>query len=83
MLGYSRKQESEADHIGLILMSKAGYDLDASVSFWGRMSKATEGKRSSGPLDKFVSTHPGSAERQAQLKAWIPEVKAKYGKASP
>ncbi|MBI3298047.1 MAG: M48 family metallopeptidase [Elusimicrobia bacterium] len=80
VLGYSRKQESEADHIGLILMAKAGYDLEASVSFWGRMAQATGGKGGSNPLEKFLGTHPGSAERQAQLKAWIPEVRAKYSK---
>lgn len=83
VLSYSRNQESEADHIGLILMSKAGYDLDAAVSFWGRMAKATEGKRSGGPLDKFLSTHPASQERQTQIQRWIPEVKAKFPPSAP
>ena len=78
VLSYSRAQESEADQIGLILMQKAGYDLQEGVSFWGRMAKATEGKRSGGPLDKFLSTHPASQERQAQIQKWIPEIKAKY-----
>ena len=85
VLGYSRKQESEADHIGLILMQKAGYDPEAAVAFWGRMTTATEGKgkHGSGPLDKFLSTHPPSQERQAQIRAWIPEVKSKYPNVSP
>lgn len=83
VLSYSRGQESEADHIGLILMQKAGYDLDEGIAFWGRMAKATEGKRQGGPLDKFLATHPASQERQAQIKKWIPEIKAKYPKSSP
>ena len=83
VLSYSRSQESEADHIGLILMQNAGYDLDEGIAFWGRMAKATEGKRSGGPLDKFLATHPASQERQAQIKKWIPEIKAKYPKSSP
>lgn len=85
VLGYSRKQESEADHIGLILMQKAGYDPEEAVAFWGRMTVATEGKgkRGAGPLDKFLSTHPASQERQAQIRAWIPEIKAAYPKVSP
>ena len=78
VLSYSRSQESEADHIGLILMQKAGYDMEEGVAFWGRMTKATEGKRSGGPLDKFLSTHPASAERQAQIQKWIPEIRAQY-----
>ncbi|TBR22474.1 M48 family peptidase [bacterium] len=80
VLSYSRAQESEADHIGLILMQKAGYDMEEAVAFWGRMTKATEGKRSNGPLDKFLSTHPASQERQDQIKKWIPEVKAQFPK---
>ena len=83
VLSYSRNQESEADHIGLILMQKAGYDLEEGISFWGRMAKATEGKRSSGPLDKFLATHPASQERQSQIQKWIPEIRAKYPKSSP
>ncbi|TPW21482.1 MAG: Peptidase family M48 [Elusimicrobia bacterium] len=83
VLSYSRSQESEADHIGLILMQKAGYDMQEGVSFWGRMAKATEGKRSGGPLDKFLSTHPASQERQAQIQKWIPEIKAKYPAPTP
>jgi predicted Zn-dependent protease len=78
VLSYSRAQESEADHIGLILMQKAGYDLEEAVTFWGRMAKATDGKHASGPLDKFLSTHPANAERQNQIKQWIPEVRAKF-----
>lgn len=83
VLSYSRNQESEADHIGLILMQKAGYNMEEGIAFWGRMAKATEGKRSGGPLDKFLATHPASQERQAQIQKWIPEIRAKYPKLSP
>ncbi len=79
VLSYSRSQESEADKIGLILMAKAGYDLDEAVSFWGRMATATKGKRGEGAMDKFLSTHPASAERQAQIERWIPEIRTQYG----
>lgn len=78
VLSYSRNQESEADHIGLILMQKSGFDMEEGVRFWGRMAKATEGKRSGGPLDKFLSTHPASQERQSQIQKWIPEIRAQY-----
>ena len=80
LLPYGRGQESEADHIGLILMAKAGYDPAQAVLFWKRMEKATEGKAPSGPLAKFMSTHPSSKKRQEEIQAALPEVVAKYGK---
>jgi len=76
-LAYGRKQESEADKIGLILMAKAGYDPEEALHFWGRMAEATGGKQPKG-LAKFLSTHPTSEDRQTQIKEWLPEIKAKY-----
>jgi predicted Zn-dependent protease len=73
LLPYSRLQESEADHIGLILMAKAGYDPREAIGFWERMAKA-EGTK---PL-AFLSTHPTDEKRIAQIKQWMPEVLKYY-----
>ncbi|MFH2203520.1 MAG: M48 family metallopeptidase [Elusimicrobiota bacterium] len=83
LLPYSRNQESEADHIGLILMVKSGYDPAQAVLFWKRMEQATEGKSPSGPLGKFMSTHPSSSDRQEKIKAALPEINRKYGQQKP
>ncbi|PCI40129.1 MAG: hypothetical protein COB53_02005 [Elusimicrobia bacterium] len=81
MLPYSRKNESEADKIGMILMAKAGYDPAEALLFWQRMEAATSGKKGrGGSLEKFLSTHPTSRDRQEQIKAWLPEIYKKYYK---
>ena len=56
--GFSRKQESEADHMGLIFAAMAGYDPQVAVSFWQRMSQATGGGSSS-----IFSDHPSDETR--------------------
>lgn len=68
VLPFSRKQESEADHIGLILMAKAGYDPRKAIDFWSRMM--TSDKKT---LPVFLSTHPADEKRIAQIRAWMPE----------
>jgi predicted Zn-dependent protease len=68
ILPYSRAHESEADHIGLILMAKAGYDPREAPAFWRRM--LAEEKEAT---PEFLSTHPDPATRIQQLEAWIPE----------
>jgi len=73
LLPFSRLEESEADHIGLILMAKAGYDPRNAVLFWERMAKAG-GKK---PL-AFLSTHPADEKRIAQIKEWMPEALTYY-----
>jgi predicted Zn-dependent protease len=70
-LPFSRSNESEADHYGLILMSIAGYNPDAAVPFWERMSAMG----SSGP--EFLSTHPSHSTRIRDLARWNAEAKQK------
>lgn len=73
-LPWGRAQESEADHIGLILMAKAGYDPSAAVGFWERMSKVQQGGKS----PEFLSTHPSDETRITQIKQWLPEAQKYY-----
>jgi predicted Zn-dependent protease len=73
-LPFGRGQESEADHIGLILMAKAGYDPREAVPFWQRMSS---GQGGSGPPE-FLSTHPSGQTRIRQLQEWMPEALSHY-----
>jgi len=70
LLPWDRAQESEADHLGLIYMAKAGYDPRAASEFWQRMAEASKG-RSSPP--QFLSTHPSDETRIRQIEAWLPE----------
>src|SRR5205814_9036265 len=73
LLPYSRTQESEADHIGLILMARAGYDPHGALAFWQRMERAAAG---GGP--EFLSTHPSHGTREQQIEAWLPEAMRYY-----
>ena len=73
MLPFSRKHESEADYMGLILMKMAGYDPDVAVTFWQKMSAG-----SAGTVPALLSTHPSDAQRIKDIQKALPEVKAKY-----
>ena len=73
ILPFSRSQESEADHVGLILMAKAGYDPRVSLEVWQRMER-----KEKGAPPEFLSTHPGSETRIQQLRAWMPEALQYY-----
>jgi len=73
LLPYSRTQESEADHIGLLLMAQAGYDPRAALAFWQRMER-TGG---SGP-PQFLSTHPSHGTREQQIQSWLAEATRYY-----
>lgn len=78
-LGYvlpnSRKQESEADKLGLIFMAMAGYDPQNAVAFWQRMAEA--GKNSQKP-PKLLSTHPADDDRIADLQKQMPQAQKYY-----
>jgi predicted Zn-dependent protease len=74
ILPYSRTQESEADRLGLIFMAMAGYDPNAAVDFWTRMSQINSG--TSPP--EFLSTHPSDQTRIADLKKYMPEALQYY-----
>ncbi|VBB47228.1 Peptidase M48 Ste24p [uncultured Paludibacter sp.] len=76
ILKYSRKQESEADRLGLIFMAMAGYDPNQSLSFWQRMAAQSTG--SSTP--EFLSTHPSDEQRIADIKKELPEALKYYKK---
>jgi len=74
LLPFSRLQESEADHMGLILMARAGYDPREAVAFWKRMNEKEGGARP----PEFLSTHPAPESRIAAIKGFIPEAMDYY-----
>jgi predicted Zn-dependent protease len=73
VLPFSRAHESEADHMGLIFMAMAGYNPEASVGFWQRMSAAGGEKP-----PEFLSTHPSDETRVSKLRALMPEAMKYY-----
>lgn len=75
MLPFSRTHESEADHLGLIFMSMAGYDPNAAVDFWTRMASQSGSKP-----PEFLSTHPSDETRIADIKKELPEALKYYKK---
>jgi len=77
LLPFSRKHESEADYIGLLLAADAGYDPREAVRIWERMAAASGG----GAPPEFLSTHPANETRIADLNGWMPEAMAIYQRA--
>jgi metalloendopeptidase OMA1, mitochondrial len=77
MMPFSRNHESEADHIGLIYMARAGYDPQESISFWRRMEQTG---RSQPP--QLLSDHPSHGTRIQQLEGWMPEAVGQYNRAT-
>ncbi len=71
---FGRKQETEADYLGLIFSSLSGYDIRESVKLWQRMAEKNKGKEP----PAFLSTHPSSKKRIENLNRWIEEVMIKY-----
>lgn len=75
MLPFSRKHEYEADYIGMALMTIAGYDPNAALAFWQKMSAGTQAS-----VPEYMSTHPSDANRIAAIKKNLAGIKAKYQK---
>lgn len=75
MLPFSRKHELEADRLGLIFMTIAGYNPEEAIPFWTRMASLGSGQKP----PEFMSTHPSDAHRIEQIRALLPEV-MKYKK---
>ena len=71
---FSRKQESEADYLGLIFSSLSGYDIRETVKLWERMQKANKGKEP----PEFMSTHPSSKNRIKTINDWMNEIILDY-----
>jgi predicted Zn-dependent protease len=72
----SRANENEADLIGLELAARAGYNPNAAITLWNKMSKVSDGAP-----PEFMSTHPASSSRIAALQAAIPKVMPLYEQA--
>jgi predicted Zn-dependent protease len=70
---YDREQESEADHIGVFLMTFAGYDPRQAVTFWQRMKQLSDKQ---GSVPEILSDHPSDEHRIRQLEEWVPKAEA-------
>ncbi|NPA94584.1 MAG: M48 family metallopeptidase [Thermodesulfobacteria bacterium] len=75
LLPYSRTQEYEADHLGLIFMAMAGYDPRGAITFWERMMKAGKGHPKP---PEFLSTHPSDSARIQKIREYLPEALKYY-----
>ena len=71
---FNRKQESEADYLGLIFSSLSGYDIRETIKIWERMKESRKGKEP--PL--FMSTHPSSSQRIENISKWVNEIILEY-----
>jgi len=78
LLPFSRTQESEADHLGLIFMAMAGYNPGEALSFWQRMSQQNQG----GAPPEFMSSHPSDATRISDIRDNLPEAMRYYNRPS-
>ena len=71
---FNRKQESEADYLGMIFSSLSGYDIRETEKIWERMKEANKGNEP----PQFMSTHPSSANRIKNIQEWLNEIIIKY-----
>tara|TARA_Y100001980_G_C14465574_1_gene246687 strand:- start:59 stop:886 length:828 start_codon:yes stop_codon:yes gene_type:complete len=71
---FNRKQETEADYLGLIFSSLSGFDIRETTKIWERMREANRGKEP----PEFMSTHPSSTNRINQINEWLNEIIVKY-----
>ena len=77
MLPFSRKQENEADYMGMVLMSMAGYNPDMALTFWQKMSAG-----GGASVPELLSTHPSDETRINNIKKNLPKIKQTYYKKS-
>ena len=71
---FNRKQESEADYLGMIFSSLSGYDIRETSKIWERMKKLNKGKAPA----EFLSTHPSAENRIKNINGWVNEIILKY-----
>jgi len=71
---FNRKQESEADYLGLIFASLSGFDIRETTEVWKRMKEANKGKEP----PEWMSTHPSTSRRIQQISDWIPGIILEY-----
>ena len=77
-LRFSRKDEIEADHIGLEIAARSGFDPRAGISLWDKMDHASRGGRL-----EFLSSHPGGPNRIKAIQAQLPDVLPLYQATLP
>jgi predicted Zn-dependent protease len=75
LLPWGRSQESEADHLGLVYMARAGYHPSAARDFWVRMQESAKGQAQP---PQYLSTHPSSETRIRDIEGWMPEALREY-----
>ena len=71
---FGRKQETEADYLGLIFSSLSGYNIKESINLWKRMAEKNKGKEP----PQFMSTHPSSKNRINNLSKWVNDIIVEY-----
>ena len=71
---FNRKQETEADYLGLIFSSLSGFDIRETTKIWDRMKEANKGKAP----PEFMSTHPSADNRIKKINEWINDVTINY-----
>jgi predicted Zn-dependent protease len=69
---FDRQQESEADHIGIFLMTFAGYNPEEAIRFWGRMRQLSQGRE----IPEILSDHPSNERRMQDIEHWVPRAEA-------
>ena len=71
---FNRKQESEADYLGMIFSSLSGYDIRETKKIWERMQKFNKGKSQ----PEFLSTHPSAENRIKKINEWTNKIIIQY-----
>ena len=74
LLPFARGQESEADHMGLLYMARAGFDPHEAEAFWRRMDEHSGGRQP----PEFASDHPSNGVRIQQIREWMPDAEKEY-----